>query len=73
MLLTKLPPLPRNKALEQACGFEALHYKEVLAYGQQCREAALEEAEKAVESYSQTLMYTSTGNAKLSGAEGVRS
>ena len=44
MLLTRLPPLPRNKSLEQACGFEALHYKEALIYGQQCRETALEEA-----------------------------
>jgi hypothetical protein len=45
-----LPPLPRNKALEQACGFDALHYGEALAYGQACREAALEEAAMAAES-----------------------
>lgn len=39
-----LPPLPRNKALEQACGFDALHYHEAIAYGQQCRAKALDEA-----------------------------
>ena len=44
-----LPPLPRNTALEQACGFEALHYHEAKAYGQACREAALEEAAMAAE------------------------
>jgi bifunctional N-acetylglucosamine-1-phosphate-uridyltransferase/glucosamine-1-phosphate-acetyltransferase GlmU-like protein len=44
-----LPPLPRNKALEQACGFDALHYHEAIAYGQACRDAALEEAVDAIE------------------------
>ena len=39
-----LPTLPRNKALEQACGFDAVHYGEALAYGQQCRAQALQEA-----------------------------
>jgi hypothetical protein len=45
-----LPTLPRNKALEQACGFDALHYHEAIAYGQACRDAALEEAAMAAES-----------------------
>ena len=39
-----LPTLNKNTALETACGFEAYHRADVLAYGQQCREAALEEA-----------------------------
>ena len=42
-----LPPLPENKALEQACGFDALYYHEALAYGQQCYEKALLDAQKA--------------------------
>jgi hypothetical protein len=44
-----LPTLPRNKALEQACGFDALHYHEAIAYGQQCRAEAIEEAAMAAE------------------------
>lgn len=39
-----LPTLPKNEGLEQACGFDALHYHEAIAYGQACRDAALEEA-----------------------------
>lgn len=44
-----LPTLPKNEGLEQACGFDALHYHEAIAYGQQCRDAALEEAAVALE------------------------
>ena len=39
-----LATLPRNPALEQACGFEAIHYKDAVAWGLMCRLAAFEEA-----------------------------
>jgi hypothetical protein len=49
-----LPPLRRNKALEQACGFDALHYGEALAYGQQCYEQALLDAMNATRAFGKT-------------------
>ena len=50
-----LPTLPRNKALEQACGFDALHYHEAIAYGQQCYEKAL------LDAMNKTLPFGKTG------------
>lgn len=49
-----LPPLPRNKALAQACGFDALHYHEAIAYGQQCYEQALLDAMNATLAFGKT-------------------
>lgn len=49
-----LPTLPRNKALEQACGFDALHYHEAIAYGHQCYEQALLDAMNATLAFGNT-------------------
>ena len=49
-----LPPLPRNKALEQALGCSVVHYHEAIAYGQACREAALLDAMNATLAFGKT-------------------
>jgi hypothetical protein len=44
-----LPTLPKNEGLEKALGCSVVHYHEAIAYGQACRDAALEEAAMAAE------------------------
>ena len=44
-----LPTLPKNEGLEKALGCSVVHYTEAIAYGQACRDAALEEAAMAAE------------------------
>ena len=39
-----LPTLPKNEGLEKALGCSVVHYHEAIAYGQQCRAKALDEA-----------------------------
>ena len=50
-----LPPLPKNEGLEKALGCSVVHYYEAIAYGQQCREAAL------LDAMNKTLPFGKTG------------
>ena len=50
-----LPTLPKNEGLEKALGCSVVHYYEAIAYGQQCREAAL------LDAMNKTLPFGKTG------------
>ena len=65
----KIPPLPRNVELEKACGFEALHYADAIAYGQVCWEAALEQAAKACDAIGIDQRSLYKGRAPYNGTE----
>ena len=67
-----LPPLPapfRKQGQQMAYDgydkvfFDCYSSDQMQAYGQQCRETALEEAAKVCQSQADQLMYPSTGNA----------